>query len=106
MPCPRFLAAADLADAILLDSQQTSPQALSVPPAVGSGLCMDASGFFQAARCGSTDSDAGYYTTAFRFLIKHRNNSSTNFFTFDLSVGEARLHHVSSFSEVLHDPLS
>ena len=75
MPCPRFLAADDLADAILLDSQQTSPQALSVPPAVGSGLCMDASGFFQAARCGSTDSDAGYYTTAFRFLVKHRNNS-------------------------------
>ena len=77
MPCPRFLAAADLADAVLLDSQQTSPQALSVPPAVESGLCMDASGFFQAARCGSTDSDAGYYTTAFRFLVKHRNNSPT-----------------------------
>ena len=75
MPCPRFLAAVDLADAILLDSQQTSPQALSVPPAVGSGLCMDASGFFQAARCGSTDSDAGYYTTAFRFLVKHRINT-------------------------------
>jgi hypothetical protein len=75
MPCPRFLAAADLADAVLLDNQQTSPQALSVPPAVGSGLCMDASGFFQAARCGSTDSDVGYYTTAFRFLVKHRNKS-------------------------------
>jgi hypothetical protein len=64
-----------LADTILLDSQQTSPQALSVSPAIGSGLCMDASGFFQAARCGSTDSEAGYYTTAFRFLVKHRNNS-------------------------------
>jgi hypothetical protein len=36
---------------------------------------MDASGFFQAARCGSTDSDVGYYTTAFRFLVKHGNNS-------------------------------
>ncbi|GAB7336821.1 hypothetical protein MBLNU13_g11327t1 [Cladosporium sp. NU13] len=36
---------------------------------------MNASGFFQAARCGSTDSDAGYYTTAFRFLVKHRKNS-------------------------------
>jgi hypothetical protein len=36
---------------------------------------MNASGFFHAAHCGSTDSDAGYYTTTFRFLVKHKNNT-------------------------------
>jgi hypothetical protein len=30
---------------------------------------------FQAACCGSTDSDAGYYTTIFRFLVKHKINT-------------------------------
>jgi hypothetical protein len=33
---------------------------------------MDASGFFKASHCGSTDGDLHYYTTAFRFLVKHR----------------------------------
>lgn len=38
---------------------------------------MDASGFFRAAHCHSTDKDPGFYTTAFRFLVKHRTNTSS-----------------------------
>jgi hypothetical protein len=64
-----------LANAVLPDGQPTSSQALNIPTAIGSDLCTNASGFFQAARCGSTDSDAGYYTTAFRFLVKHKINT-------------------------------
>jgi hypothetical protein len=35
---------------------------------------MSASGFFSARHCGSTGVDAGCYTTAFRFLVKHSVN--------------------------------
>jgi hypothetical protein len=35
---------------------------------------MSASGFFSAGQCGSTGNDAGCYTTAFRFLVKHSVN--------------------------------
>lgn len=57
------------------DRQQTTFQAFNIPPAIRSDLCIDASGFFKAAHYGSIDSDAGCYTTAFRFLVKHRGSS-------------------------------
>jgi hypothetical protein len=60
-----------LANAVLPGDQRTSPQALSIPPAIGSDLYTNASGFFKAAHGDSTEGDLGCYTTAFRFLVKH-----------------------------------
>lgn len=57
------------------DRQQTTLRAFNISPEIRSQLCIDASGFFKAGHCDSIDSDAGIYTTAFRFLIKHRTKT-------------------------------
>lgn len=65
-----------MTDAVASEDRPTSSPALSIPPAIVSDLCMDASGFFRAVHCFSTNIDHGFYTTAFRFLVKHRTESS------------------------------
>jgi hypothetical protein len=57
------------------DRQQATLRAFNIPSAVRGDLCIDASGFFKAAHCDSSDGDAGCYTTAFRFLIKHSSKT-------------------------------
>jgi Mg2+ and Co2+ transporter CorA len=57
------------------NSQQGSLQLLSVPSTSGTELCTRASGFFSAGHGDLADKSEGCYTTAFRFLVKHKDNT-------------------------------
>lgn len=55
-----------------------SLQPLSVPSTFGNEVHTAASGFFSASHCDLADKNDDCYTTAFRFLIKHRDDVPPN----------------------------
>lgn len=63
-------------DATFMENKRKFSPALSIPSAAGSDTCTNASGFFQAAHRRADKSDAGCYTTSFRFLVKYKAHTS------------------------------